>query len=139
MTIVRNEDITYSDAECEDGFTKQTAFVTTVISNETVLFAGHILLLDNQSIANVVASGSPLTAIRPAKNAIILNGVNKESPGIKVDMVGDLGDIGVVYYCPGAAANILSFAIIMSDSGADIRYDPKNRRFTLRPKGSRQI
>lgn len=136
--IVRNEDITYSDAESEDEFAKQTAFVTTVVSNETALFAGHILLLDNQSSANVVASESLLTAIRPAKNAIILNGVNRESPGIKVDMVGDLGDIGVVYYCPGAAANILSFAA-MSDSGADIRYDSKNHRFTLRPKGSRQI
>ena len=140
LSTVHSEDTLYSDAESEDGFTKQTAFIKTVVSSETALFAGHILLLDNQSSANVVVSfdSNLLTAIRPKKNAIVLNGVNKGSPGIKVDMVGDLEDIGVVYYCPGAAANILSFAAL-SDSGADIRYDSKNNRFTLRPKGNRQI
>ena len=55
-----------------------------------------------------------------------------------MDLVGDLGEIGVVYYCPKAAANILSFAA-MSDAGADIRYDAGNNHLTLKPKGSDKI
>jgi hypothetical protein len=57
------------------------------------------------------------------------------SPGIKVDLVGELGDIDIAYYCPKAGANILSLAA-MSDEGADIRYDSKVDRFTMKPKGS---
>lgn len=136
--VVNSEQATYSDADSDDEFTKVAAFVTTIATRETVLFAGHILLLDNQSSANVVASGDLLKSIRRAEHPIILNGVNKDTPGVKVDMVGDLGDIGEVYYCPKAAANILSFAA-MSDAGADIRYDRKNHRFTLKPRGSELI
>jgi hypothetical protein len=61
-----------------------------------------------------------------------------DPPGIKVDLVGDLGDIGEVYYCPKAAANILSFAA-MTDAGADIRYDAKVGSFAMKPKGSENI
>jgi hypothetical protein len=55
-----------------------------------------------------------------------------------VDLVGDLGVVGEVYYCPEASANILSFAA-MSDSGADIRYNANHGRFTMKPPGSDNI
>jgi hypothetical protein len=45
----------------------------------------------------------------------VLNGVEKGSPGINVDLVGDLGDAGEVYYCPEASANILSFAAMLQE------------------------
>ena len=77
-------------------------------------------------------------SIRKTNESIILNGVEKGSKGIKVDMVGDLGDVGTVYYCPRASANILSFAA-MSDAGAEIRYEAEHGRFTMRPKGSDNI
>jgi hypothetical protein len=48
------------------------------------------------------------------------------------------GDLGEVYYCPEASANILSFEA-MSDSGADIMYNAKHRRFTMKPRGSDNI
>jgi hypothetical protein len=53
-------------------------------------------------------------------------------------MVGELRDIGTVYYFPKASANILSFAA-MSDAGAEIRYESKHGRFTMKPKGSKNI
>ena len=50
--MVVREDSGYSDAESdEDAGGKHVAFVMT----ETVLLAGHILLLDSQSSTNVVA------------------------------------------------------------------------------------
>ena len=134
--IVHEGDSGYSDVDSDDGSSKQVAFVT----SETVLFAGHILLLDSQSSASVVSERSLFRegTIRTTEKGIVLNGVDKDSPGIKVDMVGELGEIGLVYYCPTAAANIISFAG-MSDAGADIRYDPKQGRFTMKPKGSEMI
>ena len=126
----------YSDEESGEDTTKHVAYVT----HETTLFAGHILLLDSQSSTSVIAEKSLLDdgSIRKTDKGIVLNGVDKDSRGINVDMVGTLGDIGTVYYCPSAAANILSFAA-MSDSGADIRYEAKNGRFTMKPKGSDMI
>jgi hypothetical protein len=110
------------------------------VTSETVLFAGHALMLDSQSSTSVVFDQSLLNegSIRRAEKGIILNGVDKSSPGIHVDLVGELRDIGTVYYCPTASANILSFAA-MTDSGADIRYAAKHDRFTMKPKGSEMI
>ena len=135
--LIREEEFVYSDTESSDGISKHIAFVTTT---ETSLFAGHILLLDSQSSTSVVADKSLFDegTIRAANKGIVLNGVEKGAPGIKVDLVGRLGDIGDVYYCPAAAANILSFAT-MCDAGADIKYEPEYGRFTMRPKGSKNI
>jgi hypothetical protein len=133
--LVAHEDSGYSDEDSEeDG--KEVAFVT----SETVLFAGHALMLDSQSSTSVVSDQSLLNegSIRRAAKGITLNGVDKSSPGIHVDLVGELRDIGTVYYCPTASANILSFAA-MTDSGADIRYTAKHDRFTMKPKGSEMI
>ena len=134
LALITHEDTSgYSDYDSDDGTTKQAAYV----ASETVLFAGHILLLDSASSTNVISEESLLDkgSIRNTKKGIILNGVDKNSPGIRVNRVGRLGAIGTVYYCPTAAANILSFAA-MSDAGADIKYDSKYDRFTLQPKGS---
>jgi hypothetical protein len=118
--LVNEGDAGYSDVDSDDGNTKHLAFVT----HETALFSKHALLLDSQSSANIVVNKHLLIdgSIRRTENGIVLNGVEKGSPGINVDLVGDLGDVGEVYYCPEASANILSFAA-MSDSGADIRYN----------------
>jgi hypothetical protein len=79
-----------------------------------------------------------LTRIRRTPNGIVLNGVDKESKGISVDVEGELGEIGTVFYSPKASANIFSFAA-MSDAGAEIEFDQETQRFTLRPKGSKNI
>jgi hypothetical protein len=72
-------------------------------------------------------------SIRKTEHGIMLNGVEKGSPGINVDLVGNLGDVGEVSYCPEASANILSFAA-MSDAEADIRYNAKHGKFTMKPR-----
>jgi hypothetical protein len=126
----------YSDADSEDDNSKHLAFVTT----ETALFSKHLLHLDSQSSTNVINNKRILVSgtIRKAAKAIVLNGVDKDTPGIAIDRVGDMKDIGEVYYSPKAAANILSFAA-MTDAGAEISYDEKHGRFTMRPKGSENI
>jgi hypothetical protein len=86
----------------------------------------------------VVATAELLTKIRRTSDGIILRGIDKDSDGIKVDMVGQLGEIGTVFYSPKASANVLSFAA-MSDAGATIRFDSNHERFTLQPKGSQNI
>ena len=125
-----------SDEESEGETTKHVAFVT----RERTLFAGHMLLLDSQSSTSVISEKSLLKdgSIRSTDKGIVLNGVDKDSRGIDVDMVGLLGDFGTVYYCPTTAANILSFAA-MSDLGADIRFEAKMGRFTMKPKGSNMM
>ena len=86
----------------------------------------------------MVVAAELLTRIRRTSDGIILSGIDKDSYGIKVDMVGQLGEIGTVFYSPKASANVLSFAA-MSDAGATIRFDSKHERFTLQPKGSQNI
>lgn len=58
--------------------------------------------------------------------------------GIRVDTIGDFGEVKNVYYSKDATANILSFAA-MVDEGAIIEYDPNANRFTLQPRDSNKI
>jgi hypothetical protein len=126
----------YSDADSEGDNSKHLAF----LNNETALFSRHLLHLDSQSSTNVISNKRILVSgtIRKAVKAIGLDGVDKDTPGIAIDLVGDMKDVGEVYYSPKAAANILSFTA-MTDAGAEISYDEKNGRFTMRPKGSDNI
>jgi hypothetical protein len=84
----------YSDIDSEDDNFKQVAYVT----SEVALFAGHILHLESQSSANVISKKSLLVkgTIRKAKKEIVLNSVDKDTPGMKIDLVGDMGDIDEV-------------------------------------------
>jgi hypothetical protein len=51
-------------------------------------------------------------SIRRTENGIVLNGVEKGSPGINVDLVGDLGDVGEVYYGPEASARTVPVSFV---------------------------
>ena len=119
----------------DDDESIEAAFVTT---DEVALFTRSHVLLDNQASVNVFCNAQLLTSIRKSQRRIILNGVQLEAKGVKVDLEGDFGDIGPVYFSHGATANILSFAA-MVDRGADIRYDHEAGRFTLQPAGSQTI
>jgi hypothetical protein len=57
---------------------------------------------------------------------------------IRVDTIGDFGEVKNVYYSKDATANILSFAA-MVDEGAVIEYDHNANRFTLQPCDSNKI
>ena len=119
----------------EDDRTVESAFVS---SAEVVLFAKSHILLDNQASVNVFCNKNLLTDIRRSEHGILLKGVQANAEAVRVDMEGDFGEVGPVYYSQRATANILSFAA-MVDSGADIRYSHSEGRFTLQPKGSRNI
>ena len=107
----------------------EAAFVTT---NEAVLFTRSHVLLDNQASVSIFCNASLLIS----QHSILLNRVQREAKGVRVDQGGDFGEIRPVYYSPGATANILSFPA-MADSGADIRYNQETGCFVWRPTGSR--
>lgn len=119
----------------EDDRTVESAFVA---SNVVVLFARSHVLLDNQASVNVFCDANLLTDIRRSKHGILLNGVQADAEAARVDLEGDFGEVGPVYYSQRATANILSFAA-MVDRGADIRYSNSDGRFTLQPRGSSNI
>ena len=101
-----------------------------------VLFARSHVLLDNQASVNVFCDANLLTNIRRSKHGILLNGVQAQA--VPIDLEGDFGEVGLVYYSQRATANIPSFAA-MVDRGADIRYSHSDGRFTLQPRGSSNI
>ena len=96
------------------------------------------MLLDNQATINIFNNIDLLTNVRKSKNTVLLHGVQANVDAIEVDLIGESNELGEVFYSDKASANILSFAA-MADSGASIEYDQKNKRFTLRPKGSQLI
>lgn len=104
------------------------------------MFSRDHILHDNQASVNIFSNAYLLTGIRNAANGIVLNGVQADARGVRVDMEGDRDfcDVGVVYYSDEASANILSMAA-MVDVGAAITYDQSENRFTLRPRGSESI
>ena len=79
-----------------------------------------------------------LTDIRRPEHGILLNGVQADAEAVRVDLEGDFGEVGPVYYSKRATANILSFAARV-DRGADIQYSQIDERFTLQPRGSPNI
>ena len=117
----------------DDDESVEAAFVTT---NEVVLFTRSHVLLDIQASVSIFCNASLLTDIRKSQQSILLNEIQREAESVRVDQEGDFGEIGPIYYSPGATANILSFAA-MADRGTDLSYNQENGCFILRPAGSR--
>jgi Zinc knuckle len=136
--------------ECEDRKLPETAMLvsnqvsyvssqeTALLSQETVLFSRNHVLLDNQASINIFCNSDLLTSVRKTEKEIILNGVQANTDGIRIDTVGDFAEVKNVYYSAEATANILSFAA-MVDEGATIEYDHTANRFTLQPRDSDNI
>lgn len=87
----------------EDETADETAFVTT---SEIVLFSKSHVLLDNQASVNVFCNPNLLTDIRKSKRGILLNGVQLEADAVRVDMEGDFGEVGPVYFSKGATSTL---------------------------------
>jgi Reverse transcriptase (RNA-dependent DNA polymerase)/Zinc knuckle len=107
-------------------------------AEETVLLSIDEVVFDNASTIHLIKNAKLLTEISSTDRPIVVNGVQANAAGVRVDMVGILGDIGEVYYSRNASANILSMSGLV-DSGAKVIYDQKRNRFTVQPKGSRNI
>ena len=133
LVVTKSQD-EYNEDEIEE-YEDESVYLTT---HETVLFTKNHVLLDNQATVNIFNNIDLLKNIRKSNHTILLNGVQANADPIEVDLVGDFNELGEVFYSDKASANILSFAA-MSDSGARIEYDHKQKRFTLCPKGSKLI
>lgn len=122
-----------SDEEDEDEW-EAPVLVTTNL-HELCCFANNEFLLDSESSLNVFNTKTALRNMRPARNSVLMKGVQLGSDGVMISEEGDFLDIGTVFYSKDATANILSFASQV-DAGADIKYDSAKDLFTLRPSNS---
>ena len=82
----------------------------------------------NQASVSIVSNRDPLTNVKRPENQIVLNGVQSDAKGVRVNEKGHFNEMGNVYYSEKATANILSFAA-MVDGGAQIRYNQRESRF----------
>lgn len=95
---------TYIDIEDENN---EFAYTT---SNELVLFAQSHVLLD------IFSNRDLLTNVKRSDNHILLNGVQANAKGVRVDQEGSFNEMDHVYYSKNATANILSFAAMVQRS-----------------------
>ena len=102
------------------------------------MFSRSHVLLNNQASVSIFSNRDLLTNVKLSDNQIVLNGVQSNAKGVRIDQEGQFNEIRNVYYSENATANILSFAA-MVDEGAQIRYNQKDSRFTLQPKRSPNI
>jgi hypothetical protein len=128
--------LTYGTSESSDS-ENETAYMTTdvIVSLERVLFAADEVLIDSQASVNIFKSKHLLRNIRKSQRSILLKGVQSGASGVSIDLEGDFNELGPVFYCEKASANILSLAHLV-DSGGDVRYEAELDRFTLRPPTS---
>ena len=117
----------------DDG--EETAYITT---GETVLFSRDDVLLDSQASVNVFCNEKLLRNVRKSEKRVVLNGVQAKANGVIIDLEGDFGEVGRVYFSKDSTANILSYAV-MVDQGNDVSYDKRNDRFLLKPVGSKKV
>jgi hypothetical protein len=102
------------------------------------LLALNDVVFDNGSTVHLIKNPKLLTNIGVSATPIVVNGVQTNASGVRVNLEGRLGDIGTVYYSKDASANILSMSCLV-DSGAKVKYDPKANRFTVQPRRSATI
>ena len=112
--------------------------VAYVTSGEIVLFSRDDVLLDSQASVNVFCNDKLLRNVRKSAKRVVLNGVQAKADGVVIELEGDFGEVGKVYFSRDSSANILSYAV-MVDQGNDVSYDKLNDRFLLKPLGSSKV
>lgn len=95
--------------------------VALVVTSELCFFSHYDVLLDNEASLNIFSNLKLLTGLRRAEKSVSVGGTQLGG-AVTVNEEGDFGELGKVFYSPGASANILSFAAQV-DAGAAIRYD----------------
>ena len=126
--------VTTTDADDVDSDGYDVALITTL---ESCMFSQYDVLLDNEASLNIFSNGDLLTGLRKSDKTINVGGIQL-GKGVTVNMEGDFGELGRVFYSAAASANVLSFASQV-DSGAAVRYDHTGDYFTLQPRNSSSV
>lgn len=111
--------------------------VALVATSELCFFSHYDVLLDNEASLNIFINLKLLTGLRRAEKSVSVGGIQLGG-AVTVNEKGDCGELGKVFYSPGASANILSFAAQV-DAGAAIRYDYMKDSFSLKPRDSARV
>ena len=101
---------TTDDMDVDEEDKSEFAFVTV---DSLVLFLRSHVLLDNQASVSIFSNRDLLTDVKRSENQIILNGVQSDAKGVRVNKEGHFNEFGNVYYSEKATANILSFAALV--------------------------
>ena len=120
------------DSSDEEEDKEEVAYIT---SREIVLFSRDDVLLDSQAFVNVFCNEKLLGNVSKSDKKVVLNGVQAKADGVIIELEGDFGEVGKVYFSKDSTANILSYAV-MVDQGKDVSYDKLNDPFVLIPVGS---
>jgi hypothetical protein len=130
LLVTPNED----DLDGED----PTEWDFVIERSETVLFSDTEVLLDCQAGRGVFKNSELLCSVGQGRS-IRINGINKDAAPLLVTESGDFEGICTVGFHKNAVANVASMAV-MIDSGANVRYDNVNDRFTVMPpNGGRRL
>ena len=87
-----------TDIDVED---EKNEFAYTT-SNELVLFAQSHVLLDNQASVSIFSNRDLLTNVKRSDNHILINGVQANAKGVRVDQGGNFNEMDHVYYSKNA-------------------------------------
>ena len=117
------------------GLDDEASFIT---KEETVYLTIDEVVFDTGSTIHLIKNAKLLTQITETDNTIVVNGVQANATGVRINMQGQFGDIGTVYFSKNGSANILSMAALV-DAKAKIKYDEKANRFTVQMRNSKKI
>ena len=112
-----------------------------MLQNTRVFFTAETVSsnihLDSQSSVNIFKDSKLLTNIRNADHSVLIGGINKAAPKIKITKQGDFDGMAVLLH-PNASCNILSQSRLKAD-GARISYLESQNSFLLHPANSTTI
>ena len=94
------------------------------------LFAPAEVIFDTVASKLVFENPNLLTDVAPSNSTTVIGGVQQGAPGVRIDDVGNLRDLGEVGIGKGAACKSLS-ACQMLDIDRTFKYDDKNDEFVV--------
>jgi len=100
------------------------------MATEYARFAPEKVIFDIAASSSVFKNPYLLTEVAPSDSPTTVGGVKKGAPGVRINDVGNIRDLGEVGIGKGAAYNIIS-ACQMLDTGRTFKNDDMNDAFVV--------